>query len=81
MAAGHVGRRPAFIEKHQPRRIEIELAIEPGLARAQDVSAALLGRISGLFCARSRAVRRGGVASRSPSSRLPSPDRDAARPA
>jgi len=37
-----------FVDEHQPRRIEIELALEPCLSLAQDVGAAPLGRVANL---------------------------------
>ena len=49
MAAGHVGRRPGFVDEHQSRRIEVELAVEPRLALAQDVGTVLLDRVAGLY--------------------------------
>jgi hypothetical protein len=49
VTAGHVGRRPGFVDKHKPRGVEIELPVEPCLALAQDVGAVLLGRVAGLF--------------------------------
>lgn len=49
VAAGHVGRRPCLVDEHQPRGVEIELAVEPCLALAQDVGAVLLDRVAGLF--------------------------------
>ena len=49
MTAGHVGRRPCLVDEDEPRRVEVELAIEPVLARTQDVGAILLDRVAGLF--------------------------------
>lgn len=49
MAARHVGRRPGLLDEHQPLGVEVELAIEPVLARTQDVGAILLDRVPGLF--------------------------------
>lgn len=45
----HVRRGPGFVDKDQFVRIEIELAIEPGLPLLYDVGAILLRRVSGLF--------------------------------
>ena len=42
MGAGHVRRSPGLVDEHQPIRIEVELAFEPGLPAAQDVGAILL---------------------------------------
>jgi len=50
MTAGHVGRRPGLVDEHQSRRIQIELAIEPVLARTQDVGAILFDRVPVFFC-------------------------------
>ena len=49
VAAGHVGRRPGLVDEHEPRRIKVELAVEPCLALIQDVGAVLLNRVPGLF--------------------------------
>lgn len=49
VTARHVGRRPGLVDEHQPRRIKVELAIEPILARTQDVGAILLDRVPGPF--------------------------------
>jgi hypothetical protein len=49
MGPGHVGRRPGLVDEDQALRIEVELAVEPGLAPAQDVRAVLLTRVAGLF--------------------------------
>jgi hypothetical protein len=51
VAARHVGCRPGLVDEHQPRRVEVELAIEPVLTRTQDVGAILLDRVPGFFCA------------------------------
>ena len=40
-----------LVDEHQPRRIEIELAVEPRLARAQNVGTVLFGRVPDLFYA------------------------------
>lgn len=45
----HVGRGPGFIDEDQLVRIEIELAIEPGLPLLYDIGAILLRRMGGLF--------------------------------
>ena len=47
--ASHVGFRPGLVDKHQALGIEIELLFEPGFALGQDVGAALLARMGGLF--------------------------------
>ena len=49
VAAGHVGGGPGFVDEHQALGIEVELALEPGLARVQDVGAVLLDRVPDLF--------------------------------
>ena len=49
VTARHVGRRPGFVDQDETRRVEVELAIEPVLARFQDIGAILLGRVTGLF--------------------------------
>src|ERR1700741_2064526 len=49
VAAGHVGRRPGLVDEDQARRIEVELAIEPGPALPQDGGPILLDRVPGLF--------------------------------
>jgi len=49
VGAGHVGGRPGLVDEHQPLRIEVELAVEPGLAASHDVGTILLGRVPGLF--------------------------------
>ncbi len=46
---GHVGRGPGLIDEHEMRRVEVELALEPGLAPLQDVGAVLLGGMGRLF--------------------------------
>lgn len=51
VAARHVGRRPGLVDEHQPRRVEVEQAIEPVVARTQDFAAVLLDRMPDLFCA------------------------------
>jgi len=58
VAARHVGGGPGLVDEDELRRIEIELAVEPGLAARHDVGAFLLGRVRGLFfCVRSRRSR------------------------
>src|SRR5690606_10008503 len=47
--AGHLGRQPRLIDEDQLRRVEIELAVEPGLPSLQDVGAVLLQCVRGLF--------------------------------
>lgn len=49
MSAGHVGRGPCFVDEHEPRRIKIELLVEPPLTELQDVWACLLYRVASLF--------------------------------
>jgi hypothetical protein len=49
MAAGHVGGGPGLIDEDETFRLQIELTVEPALALSQDVGAALLGRVPGLF--------------------------------
>ncbi len=51
VAARHVGRCPGLVDEHQPLGIEVELAIEPSLALAQDVGTVLLNRVPDLFYA------------------------------
>src|SRR3954454_10209917 len=47
--ARHVGRGPGLVDEDEARGIEVELALEPGLAPLQDVGAVLLGRLRRLF--------------------------------
>ena len=47
--ARHVGRGPGLIDEDEPFRIEIELALEPGLAPRLYVRAVLFARMGGLF--------------------------------
>lgn len=47
--ARHLGRQPGFVDEDQLRRIEIELAVEPGAPALQDVRAILLQCMCGLF--------------------------------
>ncbi len=49
MGARHVRARPGLVDEHQPVRVEVDLAIEPGLPPLQDVGALLLGGMGGLF--------------------------------
>ena len=49
MGAGHVGRRPGFVNEHEAVQIELGLALEPVLAPLQDVGTILLGGVRGLF--------------------------------
>jgi hypothetical protein len=51
LAAGHVGRRPGFIDEHEARRIEIDLVIEPSAPLPQDAGAFLLKRMACHFYA------------------------------
>jgi len=46
---GHVGGGPGLIDEHQPRGVEVELALEPRLAPLADVGPVLLGRVRRLF--------------------------------
>ena len=48
-SAGHRRRGPAFIKKHQPFGIEVELPVEPDLAPRQHVGPVLLGGMRSLF--------------------------------
>lgn len=47
--ARHLGRQSRLVDEHELRRIEIGLAIEPGLPPLQDVGAILLQCMCGLF--------------------------------
>ncbi|MDQ0475011.1 hypothetical protein QO011_008053 [Labrys wisconsinensis] len=38
-----------FVDEDQPLRVQIELALEPGLAPPQDVGTLLFGRMRRLF--------------------------------
>src|SRR3954452_2345889 len=49
VAPGHVGRSPGLIDEHQPLGIEVELALEPGLAPLANVGTILLGGMRRLF--------------------------------
>ena len=49
MQSGHLGAGPGLVDEHEAVRIEIELALEPRLAPAQDVGTILLGGMPGLF--------------------------------
>src|SRR4051794_14950935 len=49
VAPGHVGGGPSLIDEHQPLGIEIQLALEPGLASLADVGPILLGGMRRLF--------------------------------
>ena len=49
MAARHVGGGPGLVDEDEALRIKVELAVEPGLASAQDVGPVLLDRMAGLF--------------------------------
>ena len=49
MAAGHVGRGPGFVDKHEPLGVEVELAIEPVMPLAQDVGPVLFDRMPSLY--------------------------------
>ena len=47
--ARHLGAGPSLVDEDQRFGIEVELALEPCLARAQDVGTILLLRMAGLF--------------------------------
>jgi hypothetical protein len=47
--AGHLGREPCLVDKHQTGWVEIELPREPRLTRGDDVGPVLLGRVRGFF--------------------------------
>ncbi|CIW59712.1 Uncharacterised protein [Streptococcus pneumoniae] len=47
--AGHLGGGPRLVDEHQPGRVEIELALEPGPPTLQDVGTALFVRVRRLF--------------------------------
>ena len=49
MAARHIGRRPGFVDEHEPVGVEVDLVLEPVPATAQDVGPVLLGGVRGLF--------------------------------
>lgn len=49
MPTCHVGAGSGLVDKHQSVGIEVELALEPGPALAQDVGPLLLGGVCGLF--------------------------------
>ena len=49
MAARHLGRGSRLVDEHQSFGIEIELAVEPGAALAQDIGPVLLDRVASLF--------------------------------
>jgi len=49
VGAGHVGLRPGLVDEDQPLRVEVGLALEPGLAPLQDIGAILLAGVRGLF--------------------------------
>jgi hypothetical protein len=49
MAAGHVGRGPGLVNKHEPFGIEVEMAIEPLMPLDQVVGAVLLDRMASLL--------------------------------
>jgi hypothetical protein len=49
VAAHHVGLGPSFVDEDQPRRVKVDLAVEPGLSALQDVRAILLARVRRLF--------------------------------
>ena len=55
MGAGHVGLGPGLIDEDEPGRLEVGLAVEPGLAPLQDVRAVLLAGVRRLFL---RVIRR-----------------------
>tara|TARA_R110001606_G_C15315783_1_gene644135 strand:+ start:475 stop:675 length:201 start_codon:yes stop_codon:yes gene_type:complete len=47
--ARHLCRCARLIKEDKPLRIEIKLAVEPGLAPKQDVGTFLLSRVRGFF--------------------------------
>jgi len=49
LAARHVGGSPGLVDEDEPLRVQVQLAVEPGLALFQDIGAVLLGRVRGLF--------------------------------
>lgn len=49
MQTAHLGRRPGFVDEHQPLGIEIDLPFEPSLSPFQDIGAVLLVRVARLF--------------------------------
>jgi len=49
MAAGHVGRRPRFIDEHEAVGFQIELASEPVPTLRQDVGTVLFDGMASLF--------------------------------
>lgn len=54
IAACHLRTGIRLIDEDQRFRIEVELTIEPGFTRAQDVGAVLLARMPVFFCAYAR---------------------------
>ncbi len=46
---GHLGRRPCFIDEHQPLRLKIDLGVEPGLPPAKDIRPLLFGGVHRFF--------------------------------
>src|SRR5215210_2358988 len=49
VAPGHVGGGPGLVDEDQPFGIEIELALEPGLAPLANIRPVLLGGMRRLF--------------------------------
>jgi len=49
VASGHVGGGPCLVDEHEALRLQIDFAVEPAPALAQDVGAVLLDRVAGLF--------------------------------
>ena len=49
VASGHIGAGPRLIHEHQPFGGEVDLALEPGPAVAQNIGAVLLGGMGRLF--------------------------------
>ena len=47
--AGHLGRRPAFIDEDEAPGLEVGLGVEPGLSPARYVRSTLLGGVRRLF--------------------------------
>ena len=51
VAARHIGRHAAFVDKDQPAGIELRLDVAPGLPCRGDIGTALLRGVLGLFLA------------------------------
>ena len=46
---GHLGAGAGLVDEHEMLRVEVGLALEPGLTRGVDVGSPLLGRVSAFF--------------------------------